>query len=78
MGDFFKAFGNIEKLEYDGERGKGYVIFDSEEVFLSLLYKTLMIADCVIFTWRGLQHLNECPEPGLLLVGKILETSLLF
>merc|ERR1712179_61102 len=65
--DFFQVFGKVDNLEYNEEKGKGFVVFNSEEVALSLLYKNLMIAECVVFTWKSLLSLGENPEPGLLL-----------
>jgi hypothetical protein len=38
----------------------------------SLLYKSLVIGECTIFTWRSLDSLGEKSEPGLLLVGRNL------
>ena len=47
-------FGKVDNLEYNEEKGKGFVVFATEEVAMSLLYKNLMIAECVVFTWRSL------------------------
>ena len=74
--DFFQVFGKVDNLEYNEEKGKGFVVFASEEVAMSLLYKNLMIAECVVFTWRSLLGLGENPEPGLLLAGEIRQAWL--
>ena len=68
--EFFQQFGIVEELKYQGEKGRGIVKFQLEEVGRSLLYKNLMIGECTIFTWRNLDCLGEKPEPGLVLVGK--------
>ena len=68
--DFFQVFGKVEELEYHGEKGRGIIKFQLEEVARSLLYKNLVIGECTIFTWRSLECLGEKPEPGLVLVGR--------
>ena len=63
-----KTVGKVVHVEYDGERGTGFVEFESEEDFKNIVYKNVKVDTCNIFMWKELDMIGENPEPGIVLI----------
>ena len=58
-------------MEYNQQKGKGKIEFQTAEKVETLLYKCLKIGEIEIFTWKSLEFFEEIAEPGLIVVGNI-------
>ena len=69
--EYFEKLGVVLKVDYNQQKGKGKIEFQTAEMVKSLLYKCLKIGEIEIFTWQSLEFFEERAEPGLIVVGSI-------
>ena len=58
-------------MDYNQQKGKGKIEFQTVETVKTLLYKCLKIGEIEIFTWKSVEFFEKRAEPGLIVVGSI-------
>ena len=69
--EYFEKLGVVLKVDYNQQKGKGKIEFQTVETVKTLLYKCLKIGEIEIFTWKSVEFFEKRAEPGLIVVGTI-------